>query len=1331
LAVESSYPSGAGITGLTGGVTGNGNAPGALLDSNSSVSLVPSEASPQSVGERITWTATATDVGDNPVYQFSVGAHGGSLQMVRDFSHDNTFTWAPMQEGTYDVAVVVKEDFGAPVATSAVVSDTVNPLTQTVPVVTPTANPLVALYSAPPCSEGAMHVDFRPVGAPAGPWTSTDSKPCIPGETTNFLVAGMLPNTTYEMVNVTSQGSSAPRFFTTGALPASLVFPTFTVRQAPGAGSDLSQNMIFHSTFFGGGPNVNTLATDLMGRVEWYYDPLASGIGGGTGMSLVPGGTVLLMDSVYGTVLREVDLAGNTLRETNVDAINAQLTARGDDTILDIHHDAQRLPNGATAVLAQIQRTVDIDGTPRQYQGDMVIVLDENFQVAWTWNAFDFLDVHRAPVGEPTATDPVDWLHSNAVAWSPTDGNLVVSIRNQDWVIKIAYENGTGDGHVIWRLGQDGDFTIDSADPYPWFSHQHNAHFIDDQTMVLFDNGNTRRLEFPGSNSRGQVLTIDEHAHTVTPVLTADLGNYSLAVGSAQKLPNGNYVFTSGFQGLPPAFGQSIEVRPDGTPAYVLEVASLEYRSYRVSGLYGTRVNEATTSVNSSANPSGLGLPVTFTATVSPTAPGPGMPTGTVSFQEGTTVLGTAQLNSAGVATFTTSALSVGTHAIVATYNGDVSFGTSTSTPLSQTVGRASTTTTLSSAPNPSSLNQPVMFTATITPSSAGAFTPGGTVTFFDGGTPLGAPVSVAGGTATFAISALTPGTHPITATYSGDANFAGSTSAVDNQAVSQTATTALLISSPSPSTVNQPVAYTVAVAPASGTGVPTGTVTFLSDGAALGTAPLINGTATLRSSGLPAGTHVITATYGGDATFAASTAAPRNQVVSPAATSLTLTGLVNPVRSGRAAKFTATVATSAAGTSFAPGGTVTFFDGATPLGQPVRLSNGAATFTTSALTPGVHSIVARYAGDNNFAASTSSALSQVVRAGKFFALGGASNRVQVRRTSDGSLVVEFAPFAASYTAGVTVALGDVNGDGFEDLIVGSASGAPHVKVYDGKALANGTFTAANAESHLITQFMAYDPKFGVGVNVAAAYVKGTPNADIITGPTFGNPHVKVYDSDALANGTFSAAHPDASLLAQWFAYSVNFNIGVTVAGGDVEGDGFADVVTGAASGNPHVKVYSGRAIHNHTLNGLNPDSSLVTSFMPYATGSGLGVNVAVGDVNGDGFADVITGPTRSSPQVRVFNGRAMANGTFAASHPDASRLDQFFAFDPKFGTGVALAASDFTGSGRASILTGAMSGSPHYRLVDGLNSTGILPPALQGIDAVLANFRGGLFVAA
>jgi hypothetical protein len=175
----------------------------------------------------------------------------------------------------------------------------------------------------------------------------------------------------------------------------------------------------------------------------------------------------------------------------------------------------------------------------------------------------------------------------NAVSWSPADGNLILSLRHQDWVVKIDYGNGAGDGHVVWRLGQGGDFTVNSTDPNPWFSHQHDAHYIDDSTLILFDNGNTRRASDPTDDSRGQVWKLDEQTMTATPAVSDNLGNYSMALGAAQRLDNGNYSFTSGFQGQPPnVFGQSIEMRPDGSEAYVLQINRTEYRSFRIRTLY-------------------------------------------------------------------------------------------------------------------------------------------------------------------------------------------------------------------------------------------------------------------------------------------------------------------------------------------------------------------------------------------------------------------------------------------------------------------------------------------------------------------------------------------------------------------------------------------------------------------------------------------------------------------------------------------------------------------------------------------------------------------------
>lgn len=579
------------------------------------VSLAANEAAPQLVGERITWTATATECGTAPVYQFSVGPHAGAFRVVRDFSTSNAFTWTPMQEGTYDIEVTVKDGFQATETTTAVVADAVaSRVTGSQPVITPTLNPLVALFSVPPTRpgpgpHGTVHVEFAVAGDQPS-WRSTNDLSTKPGKSTNFFVAGMLPSTTYEMRDVFSNGAtSSPVFFTTGSLPTTLSFPTFTVQQPPGAGSDLNQDMIFHQLIRATSNVPNPFATDLQGRVMWYYDTSTSGLTFTiAGQSLVPGGTVLLIGTDHDTplpgsrnILREIDLAGDVVRETNIAAVNAELTTMGHDVITSFTHDVQRLPNGQTAVIGLTERTVNINGTPTDYIGNMILVLDKNLQVAWAWDAFDHLDVNRGPVlgevvlpgsQEPTAAVPrlpaVDWLHLNSVSLSPTDGNLVLSIRHQDWVIKIDYRNGAGDGHVVWRLGQGGDFTVNSTDPNPWFSHQHNAHYVDDHTLILFDNGNTRRASDPNADSRGQVWTLDEQTMTATLVVNADLGSYAGALGSAERLSNGNYSFTLGTNGpvppKPPA--RTVEVTADGTKVYELRASTPEYRTFRVRTLY-------------------------------------------------------------------------------------------------------------------------------------------------------------------------------------------------------------------------------------------------------------------------------------------------------------------------------------------------------------------------------------------------------------------------------------------------------------------------------------------------------------------------------------------------------------------------------------------------------------------------------------------------------------------------------------------------------------------------------------------------------------------------
>jgi hypothetical protein len=173
------------------------------------------------------------------------------------------------------------------------------------------------------------------------------------------------------------------------------------------------------------------------------------------------------------------------------------------------------------------------------------------------------------------------------VSWSPEDADLVVSLRTQDWAIKIDYANGAGNGHVVWKLGAGGSFQASASTPDPWFSHQHDVRYINDTTLLVFDDGNTRQASNPMADSRGQEWILNEQNKTATLVVNADMGNYSDFLGSAERLPNGNLAFTSGGLMTSKGFaGQSIEVLPSGTRVYVQQMSEFEYRSYFESTLY-------------------------------------------------------------------------------------------------------------------------------------------------------------------------------------------------------------------------------------------------------------------------------------------------------------------------------------------------------------------------------------------------------------------------------------------------------------------------------------------------------------------------------------------------------------------------------------------------------------------------------------------------------------------------------------------------------------------------------------------------------------------------
>jgi hypothetical protein len=392
------------------------------------------------------------------------------------------------------------------------------------------------------------------------------------------------------------------------------------------------------------------------------------------------------------------------------------------------------------------------------------------------------------------------------------------------------------------------------------------------------------------------------------------------------------------------------------------------YPEVDLAGTHKVVADPTTTTIVSSKNPASVGESITFTSTVTSTY---GTPTGTVALTENDNLLGTVTLI-AGAAAFSTSTLPAGTHTILASYSGDSTFAAS-SASLVETIDAAPTTTTLSASPNPAYVNQPVTMSAVVSGTSG---TMNGTVTFYDGAASLGTASVNTGGAASFTTAFSTAGVHSLKAQYGGNSFFASSTSAGFDEKVILNPTTTSLQASPNPGIAFGKITFTAAVKSATGGTQASGTVVFSANGVQPGSASLQSGTATFAASSLGAGTYLITAVYSGSAAFDTSTSPRLTEVVNPRASSTAIASNANPSVLGTAVTFTATI--SSAGPS--PSGTVQFYDGASAIGPAVPLSPAAAaSYTTTVLALGTHSISAHYSGDNDTQTSQSPALSQSV----------------------------------------------------------------------------------------------------------------------------------------------------------------------------------------------------------------------------------------------------------------------------------------------------------------------------------------------------------------
>ena len=490
-----------------------------------------------------------------------------------------------------------------------------------------TSNVQVAQYTISPPAFANVNVQF---GTDMTYGLTTWTQPTPMGQfggPVSLYVAGMKATTLYHMRGVVqfadgTQFFDSDQMFTTGALPAAMV-PSIAATTTPGM-TPQSGVELLASLPLGGSPNLFDIAvTDLAGNVIWAYNPSVPPPVLVNPVKLLPNGHFLLnftgassLVDGNNSVIQEVDLAGNLIWQMTAadlnEALAAATCAECNVTVVGTHHDFVLLSNGHLIVIASTQMTLSDGTTPT---GDVIIDLGDMENVSgknpnhipqpvWAWNEFNHLDTNRRPYSYP------DWTHTNAIMYSVDDGNLIISSRHQNWLIKINYNNGAGSGDILWHLGYQGDFTLFNADgspdldPTDWFFAQHGPSFVSKNTtgnfsLVLFDNGDDRGIAVvsggtcgvsgqPSCFSTVPIFQLDETAKTATMVFDPTTVNYSFFGGNAEVLKNGDVEYDE-CNSLPGVNGAVFEITQT-SPSQIVWQMSVSgediYRGMRLPSLY-------------------------------------------------------------------------------------------------------------------------------------------------------------------------------------------------------------------------------------------------------------------------------------------------------------------------------------------------------------------------------------------------------------------------------------------------------------------------------------------------------------------------------------------------------------------------------------------------------------------------------------------------------------------------------------------------------------------------------------------------------------------------
>jgi arylsulfate sulfotransferase len=482
-----------------------------------------------------------------------------------------------------------------------------------------TPHPLVAEYAVRAALPGSTAwVEFG-ADSTYGRRTSATAPTTRVDQVLRVLVAGMKPNTAYHLRAHLESPGAAPwvdqdQTFTTGPLPGQVLdargnpssysdAPQLIVTR-PAPGSEPAPGIELLSLNMPTEPGaLLALAADLEGNVIWYYELGSDQTSMPLPIKPLPNGH-MLVNVVQGLLgpseLREIDLAGRVLRALSINELSRRLSALGQAIDLNqVHHDVAMLPNGHLILLASATRPfVDLTGLPgtTQVLGDVLVELDSAWNPVWFWSAFDHLDVNRHPLGLP------DWTHGNGLAYL-SDGKLLLSLRNQHWIVAIDYANGAGSGSILWKLGYQGDFSLVQSDPTQWFFAQHFPWVVDESgstiTLAVVDNGDFRPVAGGppcGSSedadpclSRATIFQVDQESRTANLTWHYDPGLFSFFGGSIFQFANGDVEFdlAAPFPGTSAARVMEIAPGPDQPVVWQLDIrGATAYRAYRIPSLY-------------------------------------------------------------------------------------------------------------------------------------------------------------------------------------------------------------------------------------------------------------------------------------------------------------------------------------------------------------------------------------------------------------------------------------------------------------------------------------------------------------------------------------------------------------------------------------------------------------------------------------------------------------------------------------------------------------------------------------------------------------------------